>query len=102
MNFWLLTAMVILGCYGLKLAGYYVPAAVLEHGGVRRAMELLPVALLSALVVVQLLADGRQWVLDGPRLAGFAAGALAVWRRAPFLAVIVAAAGTAALLRLVG
>jgi branched-subunit amino acid transport protein len=101
-NLWLLTALVIVGCFGLKLAGYVVPAAVLEHGGVRRFVELLPIALLSALVVVQLLADGQQWVLDGPRIAGFAAGAVAVWRRAPFSAVIVIAAATAAVLRALG
>ncbi|MCW2605235.1 MAG: branched-chain amino acid transport [Pseudonocardiales bacterium] len=102
MNLWLLTGLVIVGCFGLKLAGYFVPAAVLEHAGMRRFVELLPVALLSALVVVQLLAEGQEWVLDGPRIAGFAAGAIAVWRRAPFAVVIVAAAATAALLRLVG
>ncbi|MCU1690425.1 MAG: putative rane protein, partial [Jatrophihabitantaceae bacterium] len=74
----LLTGLVIVGCFGLKLAGYFVPAAVLEDAGMRRFVELLPVALLSALVVVQLLAEGQEWVLDGPRIAGFAAGAIAV------------------------
>jgi hypothetical protein len=44
-------------------------------------------------------ADGRHIKLDGPRLAGFAVGAIAVWRRAPFLVVVVAAAVTAAVLR---
>lgn len=102
MNFWLLTGLVIVGCFGLKLAGYFVPAAALEHHGVRRFVELLPIALLSALVVVQLLADGREWVLDGPRVAGFGAGAIAVWRRAPFALVILAAAATAAMLRAFG
>jgi hypothetical protein len=52
------------------------------------------------LVVVELVADGRHVVLDGPRLAGFAVGAIAVWRRAPFLVVVIAAAATAALIRL--
>lgn len=102
MNLWLLTALVVAGCFALKLAGYFVPAAVLEHGGVRRVVELLPIALLGALVAVQLLADGREWVIDGPRLAGFAAGAAAIWRRAPFVVVIVAAAATAAALRALG
>ena len=66
----------------------------------RALVELLPVALLAALVVVEAVADGRHIVLDGPRLAGFAAGAVAVWRRAPFLVVVIAAAVVAALLRL--
>jgi uncharacterized membrane protein len=91
---------VIVGCYLLKLAGYLVPARVLEHPRTRRLVELLPVALLAALVVVEALADGRRLQFDGPRLAGFAVGALAVWRRAPFLVVVVLAGATAALLRL--
>lgn len=100
MNLWILVVATIVGCYLLKLAGYLVPARVLDHPPVRRLVELLPVALLAALVVVELLADGRHLELDGPRLAGFAAGALAVWRRAPFLVVVIAAAATTAVLRL--
>lgn len=100
MNLWALTLGTIAGCYLLKLAGYLVPARMLEHQGVRRAVELVPVALLAALVVVEAIADGRHVEWDGARLAGFAVGAVAVWRRAPFLVVVVAAAVTAALLRL--
>ena len=88
------------GCYLLKLAGYLVPARVLDEPRVRRLVELLPVGLLAALVVVEALASGRHLQWDGARLAGFAAGAVAVWRRAPFLAVVVIAAAVAALLRL--
>jgi branched chain amino acid efflux pump len=98
-NLWALVVAVIVGCYLLKLAGYLVPARVLEHPRTRRLVELLPVALLAALVVVEALADGRRLQFDGPRLAGFAVGALAVWRRTPFLVVVLAGA-TAALLRL--
>ena len=99
MNLWLLTGLVIIGCYALKLLGALIPAAALEHGGIRRMVELLPVSLLSALVVVQLLSSGEHWVIDGPRLAGFGIGVLAVWRRAPFLVVVLSAAVTAAVLR---
>lgn len=100
MTLWVLVAATVAGCYAEKLLGYLVPARVLDHPHTRRLVELLPVALLSALVVVEAVADGRHIVLDGPRLAGFAVGAVAVWRRAPFLVVVVAAALTAALLRL--
>ena len=64
----------------------------------RRLVELLPVALLAALVVVEAVANGRHLDFDGPRLAGLAVGAVAVWRRAPFLVVIVLAGLVAALL----
>jgi uncharacterized membrane protein len=98
-NLWALVITTIVGCYLLKLAGYLVPARVLEHPRTRRVIELLPVALLAALVVVEAVADGRHIKLDGPRLAGFGVGALAVWRRAPFLVVVISAAVTAAVLR---
>lgn len=100
MNLWVLVLGTVLGCYLLKLAGYLVPARLLDHGPVRRAVELLPVALLAALVVVEAVSAGSAYDFDGPRLAGFAVGAVAVWRRAPFLVIVVAAAATAALLRL--
>ena len=100
MNLWALVIATVAGCYVLKLAGYLVPARLLDHPQVRRLVELLPVALLAALVVVEAVASGRHLHADGPRLAGFAVGAVAVWRRAPFLVVVVAAAVTAALLRL--
>jgi branched-subunit amino acid transport protein len=77
-----------------------VPPRLLAHPQVRRLVELLPVALLSALVVVELFGPTGYLTFDGPRLAGFAAGAVAVWRRAPFLVVVVVAAAVAALLRL--
>jgi len=100
MSLWPLVIATIVGCYLLKLAGYLVPARSLEHPRTRQLIELLPVALLAALVVVEALASGRRLDFDGPRLAGFAVGAVAVWRRAPFLAVVVLAGVTAALLRL--
>jgi uncharacterized membrane protein len=99
-NLWALVIGTIVGCYLLKLAGYLVPARVLGHRQVRRLVELMPVALLAALVVVEAVADGKHLRFDGPRLAGFAVGAVAVWRRAPFLVIVVLAALTAALLRL--
>jgi uncharacterized membrane protein len=101
MNLWVLVIATIVGCYLFKIAGYFVPARVLGRPQVRRIVELLPVALLSALVVVEAIADGRHLEFDGARLAGFGVGAVAVWRRAPFLVVVVAAAVTAGVVRLV-
>jgi uncharacterized membrane protein len=100
MSLWTLVILTIVGCYVFKLAGYLVPARLLEHPQTRRVVELLPVALLAALVVVEAIADGRHIELDWPRLAGFGVGALAVWRRAPFLVVVIVAGATAALVRL--
>jgi len=98
-NLWTLVIATIVGCYLLKLAGYLVPARVLDHPRTRRVIELLPVALLAALVVVEALASGRHLDWNGPRMAGFAVGAFAVSRRAPFLVVVSSAAVVAAVLR---
>jgi branched-subunit amino acid transport protein len=97
---WILVAATIGGCYLLKLLGYLVPARWLAAPTARRFVELLPVALLAALIVVEAVAAGRHLQFDGPRLAGFAAAAVAVWRKAPFLLVVIVAAVVAALLRL--
>lgn len=90
-----------LGCYVEKVAGYFLPHAVLENTAVRRVAGLLPVALLAALVAVQTFATGQTLVIDA-RAAGLAAAIIALVLRAPFLAVVVVAAVTAALLRATG
>ncbi len=82
--------------YGLKAVG---PVLL---GGERRLSPrlqrvtgLLPVPLLAALVATSTFVDGRSWVLDA-RVAGLAAAAIALWRRLPFVVVVlVAAAATA-------
>jgi branched-subunit amino acid transport protein len=63
-------------------------------------VSYLAPAVLAALVVTQTVAGHRSIVFDA-RLAGLAAGAVALALRAPLLVVVVVAAATAALLRLV-
>ena len=62
-------------------------------------VEVLAPAMLAALVVTQTVGGDRELVLD-ERLAGVAAGAVAIWLRAPLIVVMVVAAATAALIRL--
>jgi branched-subunit amino acid transport protein len=99
---WIAVIATGLGCYALKLAGLVVPQRVLDDPRVRRFSELVPVALLTALVALQALANGRALELNGPRLAGLAAAVLALLFRAPFLVVLLAAAFVTAGLRLLG
>ena len=93
---------VLLACalaYATKLAGHLVPAAWLTGRVTARALGLLPVALLAALVGVQTVsAPGPTLVLDA-RLAGVAAALIALLLRAPFLVVLVVAASVAAVAR---
>ena len=65
-----------------------------------RLLALLAVPLLAALVVVETVGDDGRLAADA-RLPALAVAALCVWRRAPFLVTVVAAAATAAGLRLV-
>jgi branched-subunit amino acid transport protein len=99
---WIAVLVTAAGCYSLKLAGLTVPERVLRSPRVRRFAELVPVALLAALTAVQVAAAGQSITLDPARLAGLGAAVIALLARAPFLVVIVVAAGTAALLRLAG
>ncbi|MBY9075849.1 AzlD domain-containing protein [Nocardioides sp. WL0053] len=96
---WTAILLAALGCYLLKLAGLSIPSRVLEHPLVHRIADLLPVALLAALVAVQVLADGPTLQVDA-RLAGLGAAFVALLLRAPFIVVVLVAAVTAAGLRL--
>ncbi len=61
-------------------------------------VELLAPAVLTALVVTQALAKGESLTVDA-RLVGLAAAAVALWRKAPILVVIVVAAAATGLAR---
>jgi branched chain amino acid efflux pump len=86
-------------CYGLKLAGLSLPARWLQDARIQRTVPLLPVALLAGLIATQTFSLGQHLVLD-VRAAALGMALVAVLLRAPFLVVIVVAAATAALLRL--
>jgi len=86
-------------CYLLKLAGLSVPPRVLERPVVERVAELMPVALLAALVAVQTMARGHELVVDARALGLLVAVGLLLLR-APFLVVVVGAALAAAVVRL--
>lgn len=89
------------GCYALKLLGLSVPQSVLDRPVVRSIAVALPIALLAALTAVQTFGDAQRLVLDA-RVAGVAAGVVALALRAPFLVVVGVAALTAAGLRALG
>jgi branched chain amino acid efflux pump len=96
---WVAIAVTGVGCYLLKLAGLSVPPKVLERPVVERIADLLPVALLSALIGVQVLGSGPHLVVDA-RLVGLGAAVVALLLRAPFIVVVLVAALSAALVRL--
>jgi branched-subunit amino acid transport protein len=76
------------------LAGRTLPPRALG------VVALVAPVMLAALVVVQAVGGDRELVVDGPRLAGLGAAAIALVRGASLLVVMVVAAAVAAGLRL--
>jgi hypothetical protein len=99
MSIWQTIILAAIAVFALKLAGYLVPPALVEKPTPARIANLLTVALLAALIVVQTVGGGQGLVLDArvPALV-VAAGLFAI--RAPFIVVVAAAAVVAALIRL--
>jgi branched-subunit amino acid transport protein len=87
--------------YALKAVGPLLAGGRQLGPQVRRTVDLVAVPLLAALILIQTLGDGHRLVVDA-RLPALAVAAVLVWRRAPFLVVVLAAAGTAAVLRALG
>lgn len=100
-----MTATVVLlglfaGTYVLKAAGPVLLGGRVLPDRLTRLAALLPAALLTGLVVSSTVATGSELVVDA-RLAGLGAAAIALWLRAPFVIVVLAAAATTALVRVV-
>ena len=94
-------AVLAVGTYGLRLAGVLIGDKVRLSPALERLLPLGAVALLAALAITAALLDGDQ-LAGVARPAGVLAGVIAAWRRLPFVAVVLIAAGVAAALRLLG
>jgi branched-subunit amino acid transport protein len=97
---WLVVLVVGAATIALKAAGPVLLGARTLPEPVARVVALLAPVLLSALVVTQTVGGDNELVLDA-RLAGVGAGAVAIAARAPLPAVVIVAAVTTALVRLV-
>ncbi len=86
--------------YALKAAGPLVLGGQRSLPPlVERLALLLPAALLAALVVSSTFISDREWVVDA-RAIGLGVAALALWRRAPFVVVVILAAAATATVRM--
>jgi hypothetical protein len=97
---WVLIAVLALATAALKLVGPLTLGGRPLPASVLNVVELLASSLLAALVVVETFGKGRHLVLDA-RVLGAAFAAVAVWRRAPMVVVVVGAAAVTAIARLV-
>lgn len=89
-----------IGTFALKSAGPLVLGERALPRRVQQVVALLPAALLAALAIVSTVGDGRAVVFDA-RLVGLVIAGLALWRRAPFVVVIVLASAATALARFI-
>ncbi|MEV0068797.1 MULTISPECIES: AzlD domain-containing protein [unclassified Amycolatopsis] len=95
------TAVLAAGTFAFRFAGPVLRTRVRLSPRAQRLMALSAVVLLAALVATSALMDGHAFA-GVARPAGVLVGGVLAWRKAPFVAVVVAAAATAALLRLAG
>jgi branched-subunit amino acid transport protein len=98
---WGLVFALAAGAYGFKLVGFLALGERQLPAVAERCLALIPAALIAALVVKDTFSTGQHLHLDA-RVVGVAVATVAVWRRAPFVAVIVIAAAVTALVRAAG
>lgn len=96
---WSLVIWLSAGAYLLKVLGFVVIGGRRLPAVLERCLVLIPAALLSALVVKDTFSVGNDVIVD-ERLAGLVVAAGLAWRRLPLLVVVIGAAATTALLRL--
>ncbi|MFP5021473.1 AzlD domain-containing protein [Pseudonocardia phyllosphaerae] len=98
-----ITALAVLavGTYLMRLGPLLLHERMAFSDRTVRIVELGAVALLVALVATGTWFEGPEFA-GWARPAGVAVAGVAVWRRVPFVLVVVLAAGTTALLRLAG
>ncbi|MGR6321225.1 AzlD domain-containing protein [Micromonospora soli] len=89
------------GTYGFRVAGVLLRDRLELPEWARQLLPVAAAALLAALVATAALTEAGGFA-GYARPAGVLVGVALAWRRAPFVLVVVAAAGTTALLRLLG
>ena len=89
-----------LAVFSWKMLGYLIPQKWITDG-IRAFSERVSVVLLTALVAVQTLVTGNQVEFD-VRVPALGVAAILFALRVPYIVVVIAAAATAAGLRLLG
>ncbi len=98
---WTVVAVLGAGTYLLKAAGPLLIGGRRLPPVVERLADLAPAALLAALVASSVATSGSDLAVDA-RLAGLAVAGIALWRKLPFVLVVMLAALATAVARLVG
>ncbi len=85
--------------YAMKAAGPLLSSGGEVRPSVAQVLDLIAIPLLAALILIQTLDGGDGEIVFDARVPALGVAAILVWRRAPFLVVVLAAAATAAILR---
>jgi branched-subunit amino acid transport protein len=95
---WLVVGLVGAGTIAIKAIGPVLLGGRPLPDRLPSVIELLAPALLGALVAVQTFGNGQALAVD-ERVLGVAVAAIAIWRKAPLLLVVILATITTALAR---
>jgi branched chain amino acid efflux pump len=95
---WLVVGVVGVGTIAIKAVGPVLLGGRPLPERLSSVIELLAPALLGALVAVQTFGNGQALAVD-ERVLGVAVAAIAIWRKAPLLVVVILATITTALAR---
>ncbi len=97
---WAVVFFLTLGVAGQRLLGMFVAGPVLaKRPALRSVADLLPAAVVAA-VILQLTVTTKGALTVDARLIGLAVAGVLVWRRAPLILVVLAAAAVTGLFRL--
>jgi branched-subunit amino acid transport protein len=97
---WTVVLLLAAGAYGCKVLGLVIVGDRRLPARLERCLQLIPAALIAALVAKDTFSTAQQLVVDA-RAAGVATAAVAAWRRAPLIVVIVVGAVVTATIRAV-
>ena len=89
------------GTYCMRLGGVLLAGRLELDDRLQRVLPMAAAALLAALAGTAALMAGTEFA-GVARPVGVLVGGILAWRRVPFVVVVLAAAATAALLRLAG
>ncbi|MFC8345898.1 AzlD domain-containing protein [Streptomyces sp. NPDC057280] len=89
------------GTYAFRLVGPALHGRIELPGRVQELLSAGAIVLLTALLATGALTEGGGFA-GWARPTGVLVGAVLAWRKAPFVVVVLGAAGTAAVLRAVG
>ena len=97
---WTLVLSLAAGAYFFKVLGLVVIGDRTLPPVLDRCLALIPPALIAALIVTNTFSVGQHLQIDA-RSAGVFAAAIAAWKRAPLVLVIVVGAAVTAAVRLI-